>query len=82
MVKTIILQLHDIFGNIISEDNVLIEEGDILICQIQREAPDLSMVMIQNLKQTIEQVLLNKTHYLILPDYVNLKVMKKKINEN
>jgi len=80
--KTILLQLHDVFGNIISEDNMLIEEGDVLICQIHREMIDVSTESISSLQKIIRNVLSGEADSMIVPDYVSFKILKKKIVES
>ncbi len=80
--KTILLQLTDIFGDIISEDNILIEEGDALICQIHREMTEMTPQNIELIQRAIRNVLSGAANNLIVPDYVSFKILKKKIVES
>ena len=80
--RTVLLQLTDIFGNIIEEDDMLIEEGDTLICRINREMIDISFESIQSIQTAIKNVLSGEANNLIVPDYVTFKILKKKIVES
>lgn len=80
--RTVLLQLTDIFGNVIEEDNMLIEEGDVLICNVHREMTDITAQDVISLQKAIKNMLSGEADNLIVPDYVSFKILKKKIVES
>lgn len=72
------LRLENIFGEIVSEDEINLGTGDILVCKINTT---LTMETYNSIAQTIQRCFDNQTGYLIIPDFVDIKILKVRKGE-
>lgn len=74
--KNIKLEIQDVNGNLLSESNLVLEEGDKLLIQVpvNIKRSDINKV-VDWIKKTFED---NEHHALILPDVFDVKVLKVK----
>jgi hypothetical protein len=73
MKQSFILRLENIFGEIVSEDELNLEEGDILLCKINA---NVELEAFHSISKTIHQCFENKTGYLIFPEFIDIKILK------
>ena len=75
------LQIQDNNGKIVQDDELLVENGDILLCQITSHFPPAEMPKLgKNIsgvfKQAFERSNNGELIPLIFPEYINFKVLK------
>lgn len=76
--KSAKIQIHNIFGEVIEEDILEISSGDILIAQISREVEDVPVNVYNNIKEQIKRAITTQENdFIILPDFVSLKILRK-----
>ena len=74
--KTAKLEIHNTKGEVIHEDQIVIEEGDKLIVTVPDNATRRTIDQVySNVKKIMENELVNT---LIIPESVKLKVLKVK----
>lgn len=74
--KTAKLEIQNTNGEILHEDNLIIESGDKLIVQVPH---DSTMQSIERIYDNIRMVMENEgINTVVLPESVNLKVLKIK----
>lgn len=70
-----LLRLENIFGDIISEDNIILSQGDILVCKFNISIDSNLAVDISNrIKKSLENP---ETNSLIIPDFIDIKIIKR-----
>lgn len=69
------LRIEDVFGRIISEDDIIMSQGDLLICRFNKIKPVEEMIgILTHIKKALIEP---ETSIVALPYYIDLSVIKR-----
>jgi len=71
------LRIEDVFGEIISEDEITISQGDVLVCKFNEMKSQVEMITV--LTQVKEALIKPETSIMVIPYYIDLSVIKREV---